>query len=60
MSDYQKEVIPEVKEENVLICERCGKELGFVLYFKEIDVTEGEGKPDTCWLLCHECRGVSN
>lgn len=58
MSDVA-ESLPEVKEEQVLICERCGKELGFVLYFKELDTTTGDGQQDSCWLLCHSCRGVS-
>ncbi len=59
MSDAQQE-LPEVKEEQVLICEKCGKELGFVLYFKELESGSGEGEPDSCWLLCHTCRGLSN
>ena len=54
---------PTVEEEEVIICEKCGKELGFVLYFKKIEhkcpKCDDEASPDTCWLLCHNCRGLS-
>jgi rubrerythrin len=54
---------PKVEEEEVIICEKCGKELGFVLYFKKVEhkcpTCADEASPDTCWLLCHNCRGLS-
>jgi len=56
--------LPKVKEEQVLVCEKCGKELAFALFFvkqEEICPTcHNQTQPNSCWLLCKNCRGQSN
>jgi rubrerythrin len=50
----------EITEEQVLICEECGKELAFVQFFtKQQDicpVCNSKGSANDCRLLCKECR----
>lgn len=57
----QEPIHPEVVEENVLICEECGCEMGFVQYFvKEVDicpVCENKSSANSCRLVCEKCRG---
>jgi len=56
--------LPEVEEEHVLMCEKCGNELGFVIYFTKTSdlcpTCHNQAEPSSCWLLCKKCRGVSN
>jgi len=56
--------LPKVQEEDVLICEKCGIELGFVLYFARASdlcpTCHNQAEPNSCWLLCKNCRGNSN
>ena len=56
--------LPVVREEQILVCEKCGKELGFCLFFKKQEeicpTCHNQSEPDTCWLLCKTCRGYSN
>ena len=58
------EQMPQVEEEQILICERCGTELGFYISFKKskdiCPTCHNQAEPNSCWLLCKTCRGLSN
>ncbi len=51
----------EIIEEQVLICEECGCELGFVQFFTKEDdicpVCNSKGSANDCRLTCKKCRG---
>jgi len=54
----------EITEEQVLICEECGCELGFVQFFiKQEDicpVCNSKGSANDCRLICKNCRNMIN
>ena len=53
----------EVKEEQILVCEKCGDELAFEIFFKKQEeicpTCHNQSDPNSNWILCKKCRGVS-
>jgi len=55
--------LPKVEDEQVLVCEKCGVEVAYIIFFKKLEeicpTCHNQSEPNTNWILCSKCRGLS-